>query len=97
VEAQGEVAELKDNVNAMVRSLRETTKAYQEQDWLQSSLARMARQMQGHRDLTVVAEMIMSDLIPLVGAQHGTFFLAETNGGDTRLRLIAGYGLRADI
>jgi len=97
VEAQGEVAELKDNVNAMVRSLRETTKAYQDQDWLQSNLARVASRMQGHRDLRVVAELIMNDLIPLVGAQHGTFFLAETNGGETRLRLIAGYGLRADL
>jgi signal transduction histidine kinase/HAMP domain-containing protein/ActR/RegA family two-component response regulator len=97
VEAQGEVAELKDNVNAMVRSLRETTKAYQDQDWLQSSLARIAAKMQGHRDLTVVAELIMNDLIPLVGAQHGTFFLAEVNGNDTRLRLIAGYGLLADM
>ncbi len=97
VEAQGEVAELKDNVNTMVQSLRETTKAYQEQDWLQSSLARIAGRMQGHRDLAVVAELIMYDLIPLVGAQHGTFFLAEDNGGETRLRLIAGYGLRADI
>jgi signal transduction histidine kinase/HAMP domain-containing protein/ActR/RegA family two-component response regulator len=97
VEAQGEVAELKDNVNTMVRSLRETTKAYQDQDWLQSSLARIAAKMQGHRDLTVVAELIMNDLIPLVGAQHGTFFLAEVNGAETRLRLIAGYGLLADM
>ncbi len=97
VEAQGEVAELKDNINAMVRSLRETTKAYQDQDWLQSNLARIAGRLQGHRDLRVVAELIMDDLVPLVGAQHGTFFLAEGNGGETRLRLIAGYGLRADI
>jgi signal transduction histidine kinase/HAMP domain-containing protein/ActR/RegA family two-component response regulator len=97
VEAQGEVAELKDNINSMVRSLRETTKAYQDQDWLQSNLARIAGRMQGHRDLTVVAELIMDDLIPLVGAQHGTFFLAEADGGDTRLRLIAGFGLRADL
>src|SRR5580658_1750738 len=97
VEAQGEVAELKDNINAMVWSLRETTKAYQDQDWLQSNLARIAGQLQGHRDLSVVAELIMDDLVPLVGAQHGTFFLAESNGGETRLRLIAGYGLRADI
>ena len=97
VEAQGEVAELKDNINAMVHSLRETTNAYEDQGWLQSNLARIAGQMQGHRDLRVVAELIMDDLVPLVGAQHGTFFLAESNGGETRLRLIAGYGLRADI
>jgi signal transduction histidine kinase/HAMP domain-containing protein/ActR/RegA family two-component response regulator len=97
VEAQGEVAELKDNVNTMVQSLRETTRANQEQDWLKTNLARIAGLMQGHRDLTVVAELIVNELIPLIGAQHGTFFLAEANGEETRLRLIAGYGLRADI
>jgi signal transduction histidine kinase/HAMP domain-containing protein len=95
VEAQGEVAELKDNINAMVLSLRETTKANQEQDWLQTNLARIASLIQGHRDLATVAELIMAELIPMVGAQHGAFFLAEANGGEKTLRLIAGYG--ADI
>jgi signal transduction histidine kinase len=52
--------------------------------------------MQGHRDLNVVADLIMNELIPLVGAQHGTFFLAEDEDGEARLRLIAGYGVRAD-
>jgi signal transduction histidine kinase/HAMP domain-containing protein/CheY-like chemotaxis protein len=96
VEAQGEVAELKDNINAMVQSLRETIRANQQQDWLKSNLARIAGMMQGHRDLAVVAELIMDELAPLVGAQHGTFFLSEAVGGDTQLRLIAGYGLRTD-
>jgi len=96
VEAQGEVAELKDNINAMVQSLRETIRANQQQDWLKSNLARLAGMMQGHRDLAVVAELIMDELAPLVGAQHGTFFLSEMADGDTRLRLIAGYGLRTD-
>ncbi len=97
VEAQGEVADLKDNINAMVHSLRETTKANTEQDWLQTNLARVGSLMQGHRDLTAVAELIMNELIPLVGAQHGTFFLAEGANAERRLKLIAGYGLRADI
>jgi signal transduction histidine kinase/HAMP domain-containing protein len=97
VEAQGEVADLKDNINAMVRSLRETTIANEEQDWLQTSLARMAGLMQGQRDLGVVADLVMNELIPLVGGQHGTFFLAEDSSGETCLRLLAGYGLRADI
>ncbi len=96
VEAQGEVAELKDNINAMVQSLRETIRANQQQDWLKTNLARIAGMMQGHRDLAVVAELIMDELTPLVGAQHGTFFLSEPADGDTQLRLIAGYGLRAD-
>ena len=99
VEARGEVAELKDNINAMVQSLRETIQANQQQDWLKTNLARIGGMMQGHRDLAVVAEMIMDELPPLVGAQHGTFFLAEPDQDQphgTRLRLIAGYGLRAD-
>ena len=96
VEAQGEVAELKDNINAMVQSLRETIRANQQQDWLKTNLARIAGMMQGHRDLAVVAELMMDELAPLVGAQHGTFFLSEPANGETQLRLIAGYGLLAD-
>ncbi len=96
VEAEGEVAELKDSINAMVRSLRETVQASQDQDWLKTNLASIGSMLQGHRDLEVVAELIMEELAPLLGAQHGTFFLAGEWGGETRLRLIAGYGLRAD-
>ena len=96
VEAEGEVAELKDSINAMVRSLRETVQASQDQDWLKTNLASIGSMLQGHRDLEVVAELIMEELAPLLGAQHGTFFLTEDWAGERRLRLIAGYGLRAD-
>jgi signal transduction histidine kinase/CheY-like chemotaxis protein/HAMP domain-containing protein len=96
VEAEGEVAELKDNINMMVQSLRETVQASRDQDWLKTNLASIGSMMQGHRDLEVVAELIMEELAPLMEAQHGTFFLAEEFGGEIRLRLIAGYGLRAD-
>jgi signal transduction histidine kinase/CheY-like chemotaxis protein/HAMP domain-containing protein len=96
VEAEGEVAELKDSINAMVRSLRETVQASQDQDWLKTNLASIGSMLQGHRDLEVVAELIMEELAPLLGAQHGTFFLTEERNGERRLRLIAGYGLRAD-
>jgi len=97
VEAEGEVAELKDNINAMVQSLRETVQASRDQDWLKTNLANIGSMLQGHRDLEVVAELIIGELAPLIGALHGTFFLAEDAGGETRLRLIAGYGLRADM
>ena len=96
VQAEGEVAELKDNINAMVRSLRESVQASRDQEWLKSNLASIGSMMQGHRDLEVVAELIMEELAPLLGAQHGTFFLSEESGGETRLRLIAGYGLLTD-
>jgi signal transduction histidine kinase/CheY-like chemotaxis protein/HAMP domain-containing protein len=96
VDAEGEVAELKDTINTMVDTLRETVQASRDQDWLKTNLASIGSMMQGHRDLEVVAELIMEELAPLMGALHGTFFLAERAGDETSLRLIAGYGLRAD-
>jgi signal transduction histidine kinase/CheY-like chemotaxis protein/HAMP domain-containing protein len=92
VDASGEVAELKDNINSMVGSLRETTRANQEQDWLKTNLARISGLMQGRRDLAVVAELIMDELTPLVAAQYGAFYLAEDGEHGTELGLIASYG-----
>ncbi|GAA3293074.1 hypothetical protein GCM10020295_13980 [Streptomyces cinereospinus] len=96
VEASGEVAELKDNINSMVESLRETTRANQEQDWLKTNLARIAGLMQGHRDLPVVAELIMDELVPLVSAQYGAFYLAEDGADGPELRLVGSYGRPED-
>ncbi|MFI5570322.1 HAMP domain-containing protein [Streptomyces sp. NPDC051740] len=96
VEASGEVAELKDNINSMVESLRETTRANQEQDWLKTNLARVSGLMQGHRDLPVVAELIMDELVPLVSAQYGAFYLAEDGDGGPELRLVGSYGYPDD-
>ncbi|MFE2147086.1 HAMP domain-containing protein [Streptomyces sp. NPDC059456] len=92
VDASGEVAELKDNINSMVGSLRETTRANQEQDWLKSNLARISGLMQGHRDLSVVAALVMDELTPLVAAQYGAFYLAEERPGGTVLTLVGSYG-----
>ncbi|MFD3696862.1 HAMP domain-containing protein [Streptomyces sp. NPDC058646] len=92
VDASGEVAELKDNINSMVGSLRETTRANQEQDWLKSNLARISGLMQGHRDLAVVAELVMDELTPLVAAQYGAFYLAEETPAGEVLTLIGSYG-----
>ncbi|PZM96723.1 MAG: hybrid sensor histidine kinase/response regulator [Actinobacteria bacterium] len=93
VEAQGEVAELKDNINQMIVTLRETTKKNAEQGWLDSNLARIGGLLQGQRDLTEVCSMIMAEVTPLVDAQLGAFFLVEGEEGETpRLRLTASYG-----
>ncbi len=77
VEAMGEVADLKDNINQMIVTLRETTKKNAEQGWLDSNLARIGGLMQSQRDLNEVCRMIMTEVTPLVDAQLGAFFLAE--------------------
>src|SRR4051812_22686206 len=97
VEAQGEVAELKDTINQMIANLAETTRTNQEQDWLNSNMARFTGMLQGERDLETVSRLIMSELTPLVGSQHGAFFLMESpdgEGDDFELRLISSYGYK---
>ncbi|WP_171907220.1 HAMP domain-containing protein, partial [Streptomyces abyssalis] len=90
VDARGEVAELKDNINVMVANLRETTRT---KDWLESNLTRIAGLMQGQRDLVEVADLILRELTPLVNAQAGAFFLVGAGGRPgEELEFIAGYG-----
>ncbi|WP_329260470.1 HAMP domain-containing protein [Actinoallomurus sp. NBC_01490] len=98
--ADGEVSALKDTVNFMVHNLRA-------KDWVQSNLTRLATLMQGHRNLTEIADLTLRELAPLVDTRYGAFFSVGTDGDGEpitlpdgqvrRLTLIAGYGLpRAD-
>ena len=94
VEASGEVAVLKDKLNEMIRNLRETTRENIEQDWLKTNRERFTRMLQGQRDLATVSSMILSELAPLVSAQHGVFYsmINPSDGGDPILQFQAGYG-----
>ncbi|GEJ59144.1 HAMP domain-containing protein [Anaeromyxobacter diazotrophicus] len=94
VAAEGEVAALKDNVNQMISTLKETSEKNTEQDWLKTNLADFSSMMQGQRNIVAVAQAIMSELTPLVNAQHGAFFMLEPGdeGGEPQLNLVASYG-----
>ncbi|MFE9460826.1 HAMP domain-containing protein [Streptomyces californicus] len=107
VDAAGEIQVLQDNINTMIANLRDTTLANKEQDWLKGNLARISGLMQGRRDLDDVASLIMSELTPVVSAQHGAFFLAMAPGdsdevgpdngedGSYELRMRGSYGYSA--
>ena len=90
VNARGEVAELKDNINTMIDNLRLTTERNTEQDWLKTNLARFTNMLQGQRDLTTVGRMLLSELAPLVAAQNGVIFLVDTEESPV-LRLLSSY------
>src|SRR4026208_2363784 len=94
VEAQGEVASLKDNINEMIRNLKDTTRKNTEQDWLKTHLARFTRMLQGQRDLVTVSRLILSELTPLVNAQQAAFYVADHRSGESTLELLAGYAQR---
>lgn len=90
VDARGEVAELKDNINTMIDNLRLTTDQNTEQDWLKTNLARFTNMLQGQRDLTTVGRILLAELAPSLGAQYGVIY--EVDGDrDPALALLATY------
>jgi CheY-like chemotaxis protein/signal transduction histidine kinase/HAMP domain-containing protein len=96
VDARGEVAELKDNINTMIGNLRLTTERNTEQDWLKTHLARITNMLQGQRDLAAVGKLLLSELAPLVNAQNGVIYQLSTETSETSpiLRLLSAYADR---
>ncbi len=90
VEARGEVAELKDNINTMIDNLRLTTDRNTEQDWLKTNLAKFTNMLQGQRDLSTVGRLLLSELTPLVNAQLGVIYQVESEELQT-MRLLSAY------
>jgi HAMP domain-containing protein/signal transduction histidine kinase/DNA-binding response OmpR family regulator len=91
VEALGEVAALKDNINEMIVNLAETTRKNKDQDWLKTNIAKFTGMMQGQRDLLTVSKLLLSELTPLVDAQYGTFYIADSAEDESTLKLMAAY------
>ncbi|HVT35617.1 MAG TPA: response regulator, partial [Nevskiaceae bacterium] len=92
VEARGEVAELKDNINTMIGNLRLTTDRNTEQDWLKTNMARFTGMLQGQRELTTVGRTLLSELVPLVSAHQGVIYRMVEGDNMRHLQLLAGYG-----
>ncbi|GAB1594875.1 HAMP domain-containing protein [Lysobacter claricitrinus] len=93
VDARGEVADLRDNINVMISTLRATTESNREQDWLKTNLAQFHAMMQGQRDLATLGSQLLGELAPLVDAQQGLIYVVEADedGNDRQLRQLAGY------
>ncbi|MBI3900484.1 MAG: HAMP domain-containing protein [Gammaproteobacteria bacterium] len=97
VDASGEVADLKNYINAMIGNLRQTTERNTEQDWLKTNLAKFSRMLQGQRDLYTVAQTLLSELAPLVEAHQGVMYMVnEAEDQGPRLRQLAGYADTTD-
>ncbi len=95
VAAQGEVAALKDNINEMIRNLKDTTQKNSEQDWLKTNLAKFSRMLQGQKDLLTVGRLILSELAPVVSAQQGVFYMMDnTKSDEPMLKLLASYAYK---
>ena len=96
LEAQGEMAALKDTINEMIRNLRDTTQKNAEQDWLKTNLAKFSRMLQGQKDLLTVGRLILSELAPVVSAQQGVFYIMDSTAklDEPVLKLLASYAFK---
>jgi HAMP domain-containing protein/CheY-like chemotaxis protein/signal transduction histidine kinase len=95
VQARGEVAELKDNINTMIDNLRLTTDRNTEQDWLKTNLARFTGMLQGQRDLATVGKLLLSELVPLINAHQGVIYQMDADP-TPRLKMLASYADSGD-
>jgi len=94
VKAKGEVALLADKINEMIRNLKETTQKNTQQDWLKTNIAKHTQMLQGQRNLHTVADLILTEVAPLVTAHYGAFYIVETHEGEEpALRIAAGYAV----
>ncbi len=91
LDAQGEMAALKDTINEMIRNLKDTTLKNSEQDWLKTNLAKFSRMLQGQKDLLTVGRLILSELAPVVSAQHAVFYILDSSREPQQLHLLASY------
>jgi HAMP domain-containing protein/signal transduction histidine kinase/CheY-like chemotaxis protein len=91
VEAQGEVAALKDNINEMIVNLKDTTLKNAEQDWLKTNLAKFSRMLQGQKNMITVGRLILSELAPLVTAHHAVMYTLDAMADPPGLMLLASY------
>jgi len=94
VDAAGEVAFVKDNINEMIRNLKDTTLRNDEQDWLKTNLAKFTRMLQGQKDLLTVGRLILSELAPVVSAHQGVFYMMDGSVPEPELKLLASYAYR---
>jgi len=97
VDVRGELADLKNNINSMIGTLRATTESNREQDWLKTNLAKFSGMMQGQRDLITLGRMLLTELAPLIEAQQGLMYVVDPDeSGRPLLRKLVGYADAGD-
>jgi len=91
VDARGEVAELKDNINTMIGNLKLTTDVNTEQGLAEDQPGQIHQHASGPaRSLPTVGRLLLTELTPLVNAHIGVNYQVE-NEDSPQLRLLAAY------
>ena len=78
VEAQGEVAALKDNINEMIRNLRTPRRRTPSRTGSRPTWPSSPACCRASATCSTVSQLILSELAPLVAAQHGVFYMMDS-------------------
>lgn len=76
--------------NHMAAQIAARELALSEQDWMNTSLARLSRLLEGARDPAKLGAKLLSELAVLVGAKHSLIYVPENDSSD-KLQLQATY------
>lgn len=91
LDRQDEIGILTRTLRQMVDNLRDSLQKSDRQTWLQTNLAEFSHLIQGERSLEAVSRLMLSHLAPLVGSQHGAFYVMNTEQSPPVLKLLSSY------
>ncbi|MFT5611634.1 MAG: HAMP domain-containing protein/putative methionine-R-sulfoxide reductase with GAF domain, partial [Polaribacter sp.] len=98
VDAKGEVEDLKNGLNTMIKTLKSTSELNAEQDWLKTNLSKFGDLMQGRKDLQNLTTVLIEELCKSIVAQHGVFYFLDKGTEDSpkepELQLLSSYAYK---
>ncbi|WP_338451081.1 ATP-binding protein [Niallia oryzisoli] len=103
VSTKDEIASIANAYNKMVADLeshsqheRKLLAEAEAHSWHQSKIAEIVKIYPEAKDIRMLAELLMSKLVPMVGANFGVFYYKKHDGEKTYLQRMAGYAITND-
>lgn len=97
---KGEIGEIAGAFNKMAQALEDHSKLEkqlkeeaEEQSWLKTKIADIATMYPEVENVQMLAELLISKLVPMVGASCGIFYVKDVENGQYFLRRMSSYAL----
>ena len=98
ISSKDEIGSIAGAFNKMVSELEAHNKfekhlleEAEEQSWLKTKIAEIATMYPEARDIQMLAQLLISKLVPMVGASFGVFYMKTNSGVQIYLKRIASY------
>ncbi len=98
ISSKGELSEIAVAFNKMAQALekhsrieKELKEEAEELSWLNTQIAKIATLYPEVENVQMLADMLITKLVPMVGASYGVFYLKEVNKSDQYLKRMSSY------